>query len=111
MHGVGHSLRYNSQTAFANMTMLAEYTSRYGHVTYPGPIVGWMIVGIGVFAMVCGIVNRKKLDEINRGEDEKGAPPKPVGRPWKCSKCGEMSEPEFNSCWKCGTLKKDDHAT
>lgn len=28
-------------------------------------------------------------------------------RPWKCPKCGVVSEPQFDSCWKCGTLRKD----
>ena len=30
--------------------------------------------------------------------------PKPVrGAPWTCPKCGEKIEPQFDSCWKCGT--------
>jgi hypothetical protein len=33
-----------------------------------------------------------------------------VGKPWKCPKCGEMSEPQFISCWKCGTARKDECA-
>jgi hypothetical protein len=33
-----------------------------------------------------------------------------VGKPWKCPKCGEMLEPQFISCWKCGISRKDDHA-
>ena len=24
---------------------------------------------------------------------------------WKCTKCGEMHEPQFDTCWKCGTSK------
>lgn len=23
--------------------------------------------------------------------------------PWQCSKCGEVLEPQFDSCWKCGS--------
>ena len=23
--------------------------------------------------------------------------------PWQCPKCGETHEPQFASCWKCGT--------
>lgn len=26
-----------------------------------------------------------------------------VGDDWKCPKCGEISEPQFASCWSCGT--------
>lgn len=25
------------------------------------------------------------------------------GCSWKCPKCGEMHEPQFTTCWKCGT--------
>ena len=25
-----------------------------------------------------------------------------VGRPWRCAGCGEESEPQFGTCWKCG---------
>lgn len=25
---------------------------------------------------------------------------------WVCERCGEEHEPEFGSCWKCGTPKK-----
>jgi len=28
-----------------------------------------------------------------------------VGEDWKCQKCGEMSEPQFTSCWKCGAVR------
>jgi hypothetical protein len=33
-----------------------------------------------------------------------------VGKPWKCPKCGEMLEPQFISCWKCGTARNHEHA-
>ena len=33
-----------------------------------------------------------------------------VGKPWKCPKCGEILEPQFISCWKCGTGRKDEYA-
>jgi len=33
-----------------------------------------------------------------------------AGKPWKCPKCGEMLEPQFISCWKCGTGRKDERA-
>ena len=28
-----------------------------------------------------------------------------VGTDWKCQTCGETSEPQFTSCWKCGATK------
>ncbi len=28
------------------------------------------------------------------------------GRPWTCPKCGEVLEPQFASCWKCGTARE-----
>ena len=30
-----------------------------------------------------------------------------VGKDWQCEKCGEISEPQFNSCWKCGALRAE----
>ncbi len=27
------------------------------------------------------------------------------GSEWVCGACGETSEPQFTSCWKCGTNK------
>ncbi|MGZ8255221.1 MAG: putative signal transducing protein [Burkholderiaceae bacterium] len=24
-----------------------------------------------------------------------------VGSPWRCTQCGEESEPQFGTCWKC----------
>jgi len=26
----------------------------------------------------------------------------PVGVPWTCGNCGEVLEPQFTSCWRCG---------
>jgi hypothetical protein len=33
------------------------------------------------------------------------AAPKVEGNNWVCSACGETSEPQFTSCWKCGASK------
>jgi hypothetical protein len=33
------------------------------------------------------------------------ASPKAIGSSWVCPACGETSEPQFTSCWKCGTSK------
>lgn len=30
------------------------------------------------------------------------------GADWVCPTCGETSEPQFSSCWKCGTARKED---
>lgn len=30
---------------------------------------------------------------------------KVVGDCWVCPACGETSEPQFTSCWKCGTAR------
>lgn len=27
----------------------------------------------------------------------------PAGAPWTCEHCGEVLEPQFTSCWRCGT--------
>lgn len=28
-----------------------------------------------------------------------------AGAEWECPQCGEKSEPQFNSCWKCGAVR------
>lgn len=30
-----------------------------------------------------------------------------VGQDWQCQKCGEISEPQFTSCWKCGAIRAE----
>lgn len=37
--------------------------------------------------------------------DEAARPP--AGVAWSCARCGEVSEPQFGSCWNCGTLRSD----
>jgi predicted RNA-binding Zn-ribbon protein involved in translation (DUF1610 family) len=32
--------------------------------------------------------------------------PRIQGTAWTCPHCGEKLEPQFTSCWKCGTKKK-----
>lgn len=29
-----------------------------------------------------------------------------IGLVWKCRTCGEMHEPQFTTCWKCGTDRR-----
>jgi len=26
---------------------------------------------------------------------------------WRCGACGELSEPQFTQCWRCGALRGD----
>ena len=33
------------------------------------------------------------------------ATPPAEGQEWACPTCGETSEPQFTSCWKCGAAK------
>jgi hypothetical protein len=28
----------------------------------------------------------------------------PTGAAWTCESCGEMLEPQFTSCWRCGSI-------
>ena len=32
---------------------------------------------------------------------------KPAGPTWKCSKCGEEVEDQFDECWKCGAERPE----
>lgn len=34
------------------------------------------------------------------------SPATAVENEWLCQQCGEISEPQFNSCWKCGTNRE-----
>ena len=97
--------------AFADMQFVAIIIAgRYGPQPYPGSIIMSMFAAVGIIALISLVVNRKKLDQINKGAKSKDEPPKVAGRPWKCPKCGEMSESQFDSCWKCGAVRNDDHA-
>ena len=31
----------------------------------------------------------------------------PTEQPWTCSQCGEVVEPQFTTCWKCGAAKPE----
>jgi hypothetical protein len=83
---------------------------RYGPQPNPGPFVVGFIIIVAIVACISLVVNRKELDQINEDAMKKKEPPKVEGRPWKCPRCGETSEPQFDSCWKCGADRKDDHA-
>ena len=33
----------------------------------------------------------------------------PTGASWTCEHCGELLEPQFTSCWRCGASVSDKH--
>jgi hypothetical protein len=83
-------------------------TTGTGGAAGPAGILGWVLLGAGMVAGIIWIVNRKKLDQIKTDAKVKHKPHGVAGSRWTCSKCSETNEPQFDSCWKCGTLKKDD---
>jgi hypothetical protein len=83
---------------------------RYGPQPYSGSFVMAIFAMVGIVDIISLIVDGKELDQINKDEKKKKEPPKVEGSPWKCPKCAEMSEPQFDSCWKCGSVRKDDPA-
>lgn len=46
-----------------------------------------------------------RLAEALRIKADFQSPAKVIGKAWQCLKCGEMCEPQFTSCWKCGALR------
>lgn len=48
----------------------------------------------------------KDLEAALRIKGEWQAAPKAEGGNWACAECGESSEPQFDSCWKCGAARK-----
>ncbi|HTR43630.1 MAG TPA: DUF2007 domain-containing protein [Pseudomonadales bacterium] len=46
-----------------------------------------------------------RLAEAEQIKRDWQSPPPVTGAPWICPKCGEKSEAQFTSCWKCGTPK------
>ena len=42
------------------------------------------------------------MAEAIRIKSEWQAPSKIAGGDWVCPECGETSQPQFDSCWKCG---------
>ena len=45
------------------------------------------------------------LTEAMRIKSNWQAPVQAVGNNWVCPGCGETVEPQFSSCWKCGTSR------
>lgn len=46
-----------------------------------------------------------RLEEAMQIKQSWQSPPPVNAPPWTCPKCGETIEPQFTSCWKCGTAK------
>jgi hypothetical protein len=42
---------------------------------------------------------------IIRQYSDAAAAPQPSGPAWLCPNCGESLEPQFTSCWQCGSAK------
>jgi hypothetical protein len=51
------------------------------------------------------IEDDKQLAEALQMKTDWQAAAKVDGSNWVCSACGETSEPQFTSCWKCGAAK------
>ena len=41
-------------------------------------------------------------DDAPRAERLLRCGPPAGGDPWRCTECGEISEPQFTQCWNCG---------
>jgi hypothetical protein len=48
-----------------------------------------------------------KMAEALRVKEEWKTQEKVTGRVWVCPACGEASEAQFTSCWKCGASKSE----
>jgi hypothetical protein len=44
--------------------------------------------------------------EIVRRHETRNAASGPEGVVWRCTKCGEVLEPQFTTCWSCGTDRR-----
>jgi hypothetical protein len=86
----------------------AILANRYGE-TLPPSLRGPMaLVGlaVGIICIVLWAANRKKLEEFDKSSGSNDATPTAARSPWKCPKCGEQLEPQFTTCWKCGTPRE-----
>ena len=46
-------------------------------------------------------------DDALRAERLLRQGPQRQGVPWRCTRCGEVSEPQFTECWRCGAAAGD----
>ncbi|HEU0011492.1 MAG TPA: DUF2007 domain-containing protein [Verrucomicrobiae bacterium] len=51
------------------------------------------------------IEDDERLPEAMQIKSDWQASAKVAGSNWVCPACGETSEPQFDSCWKCGAAK------
>jgi len=51
------------------------------------------------------IEDDQRLAEAEQMKKDWQATVKVSGSSWVCPACGETSEPQFDSCWKCGAAK------
>lgn len=51
------------------------------------------------------IEDDSRLAEAMQIKQDWLSPKTPTAPPWICPKCGEKLEPQFTSCWKCGTAR------
>ena len=51
------------------------------------------------------IEDDQRLAEAVQMKSDWQASAKVAGSNWVCPACGETSEPQFTSCWKCGAAK------
>ena len=51
------------------------------------------------------IEDDQRLDEALQLKSDLQASAKAGGAEWVCAACGEKSEAQFDSCWKCGAKK------
>jgi hypothetical protein len=51
------------------------------------------------------IADDQRLTEAMQMKADWQARTKVEGNNWVCPACGETSEPQFDSCWKCGAAK------
>src|SRR5262245_8006180 len=51
------------------------------------------------------IEDDQRLPEAMQLKTDWQASAKASGSEWVCPACGEKSEPQFDSCWKCGAKK------
>jgi hypothetical protein len=51
------------------------------------------------------IEDDSRLDEALKIKADWLSPRPPDAPAWTCPKCGEKSEAQFTSCWKCGTAR------
>lgn len=52
------------------------------------------------------IENDGQLEEALQVKEDWKAGAPAAGTKWECPRCGEVSEPQFSSCWQCGFAKE-----